>query len=781
VETTPRVGVGEVAKRILLGHAIASSKAEHQLLPKVLALPVFSSDALSSVAYATEEMMLVLALAGTGALAAQLPLAIGIAVLLAIVVTSYRQTVKAYPQGGGSYIVAKDNLGTLPGLVAAAAILSDYVLTVAVSVTAGTIAVTSAAPELADHKVLIGVGFVVLITLANLRGVRESGKIFAIPTYGFMAMIGLTLLVGFIRCLGTCPTADTASLPLEPVVGLTIFLVLRAFASGATALTGVEAIADGVPAFRRPQAKNASQTLAIMAVFGITMFLGITLLAHVLHIRVDEHIAQARSVLSQIGETVFGKTALFYVLQAFTAGVLILAANTSFQDFPRLSSILARDRFMPSQFRNRGDRLVFSNGVIVLALLASLLIYVFGGELTRLIQLYVVGVFTAFTLSQAGMVRRWTKLRTPGWKKNALINGIGTTATGVVLVIVIATKFTHGAWIVIVAIPIIVAFFLAVHRHYDRVRVLLRRHDVSAETVHDNHFLVLVRDFGPETADAVAHLRALRPEHVTPLFIGPEPAFAETAARWGERAPRLGTMVPLPHAPDGLAKALRAFLKRLDLAEGGFVTVVIPEVVAGKSWLQLLRQRRALWLKASLLFRSNVVVMDIPLVPAEWTNERRRMDHPLEPGRSTVLIPVSGVHDATARAVTYARSLNPSEIEALFFATDPEATDDIISDWSERNMAVPLAVIDAPFRDIGPPLLEEIRKYTSRGGDQTVTVVLPEFVVHRWWEQLLHNQTALYLKRLLLLEPGVVVVSVPYRLEDVPGPTARTVAEAAGG
>jgi amino acid transporter len=766
VETTPRIGIGEVAKRVLLGHAIASSKAEHQLLPKLLALPVFSSDALSSVAYATEEMMLVLALAGSGALSAKIPLSIGIGLLLAIVVTSYRQTVKAYPQGGGSYIVARENLGTLPGLVAAAAILSDYVLTVAVSVTAGTIAVTSAAPTFAEHKVLIGCLFVGLITLANLRGTRESGKIFAIPTYGFIAMVSITLGVGFIRCLGTCPRADTSNLPLEPVLGLTIFLVLRAFASGATALTGVEAIADGVPAFRRPQAKNAAQTLAIMAGFGITMFIGITLLAQFLHVRVDQNIAASRSVLSQIGETVFGRTILFYVLQVFTAGVLILAANTSFQDFPRLSSILARDRFMPSQFRNRGDRLVFSNGVVVLAVIACLLVYVFHGELTRLIQLYVVGVFTAFTLSQSGMVRRWKRLRTPGWRKNAIINGIGASATGVVLVIVVLTKFTHGAWIVILAIPIIVSGFLAVHRHYERVARLLRRHDVSAAAAHENRFLILVRDFGPATADAVAHLRALRPEHVTPLYVGPESAFAKTSTRWSEGAPRLGDLVPLP-GTEGLARCLRRYLAGLDMGENDFVTVVLPEVVAGKSWWQLLRQRRALWLKASLLFRSNVVVMDIPLVPEEWTNERR-MEHPVEPGKNSVLIPVSGVHDATARAVAYARSLHPAEVEAVFFAADPEEIDRIIGDWTERRMAVPLALIDAPFRDIGPPLLAEVRRYTSRSND-TVTVVLPEFVVTHWWEHVLHNQTGLYIKRLLLLEPGVVVASVPYNLDETPG------------
>ena len=750
----------DVLKRVLVGRALATSQAEHQLLPKVLALPVFSSDALSSVAYATEEMMLVLAVAGAGALGAQLPLAVCIAALLAIVVTSYRQTVRAYPQGGGSYIVAKENLGTIPGLVAAAAILSDYVLTVAVSVTAGTIAVTSAAPALARHKVLIALAFILAITLANLRGLKESGKIFALPTYGFIAMIGVTLVAGALRCLGGCPEAATADLPLEPVGALTIFLLLRAFASGATALTGVEAIADGVQAFRRPQARNAAQTLAIMGAVGVTMFLGITLLAHALHVRVGE--AVERSVLAQIGETVFGRGLAFYVLQAFTAGILILAANTSFQDFPRLSSILARDRFMPAQFRNRGDRLVFSNGVVVLALLASLLVYIFDAELTRLIQLYVVGVFTAFTLSQAGMVRRWLRIRAEGWTRAAVINGIGAATTGIVLIIVVLTKFTHGAWIVMVAVPIIVGFFLAVHRHYELTASLLRRADTEGATLRsprENRFLVLVRDFGPATADAVAHLRLLRPADVTPLYIGPVDAFEETRSRWTWAAPRLNELVRLPGAREGVVPALRDYLRSLPAADDVFITVVLPEVVAGASWWQLIRQREALWLKASLLLRSNVVLMDVPLVPGEGS-DARKLNRPVERRSHTVLVPVSAVHHATIRAVNYATSLRASAVAGVYVATDPETVEGVIADWWDSGVDIPLTVVEAPFRDIGAPLLAEIRQHTSRG-DTTVTVVLPEVIVTRWWQQLLHNQSGLYIKRLLLLEPNVVVASVP--------------------
>ena len=445
--------VGGALKRLLVGRALSTYSQEHQLLPKTLALPVFSSDTLSSVAYATEEMMLVLVTAGVAALSYRLPIALAIAALLAIVVTSYRQTVRAYPRGGGSYIVARENLGTVPGLVAAAAILTDYVLTVAVSVTAGTVAITSAAPSLADHKVLIASLLVAFVTAANLRGVREAGAFFALPTYGFVVIVAGTILTGLWQCLSECRVADTADLPVEPVATVTLFLLLRAFSSGASALTGVEAVADGVQAFRRPQAKNAAATLAIMGALATVLFLGITVMTELLDVRITEEIAHSRSVLSLIGDAIFGRGLWFIVLQVFTAGILVLAANTAFQDFPRLSSILARDQFVPSQLRNRGDRLVFSNGVIVLAGLAVFLIWRYDAELTDLIQLYVIGVFTAFTLSQAGMVRRWFRVKGAGWRWRATLNGVGAAVTGVVLVVATITKFTGGAYVVVIADP----------------------------------------------------------------------------------------------------------------------------------------------------------------------------------------------------------------------------------------------------------------------------------------------------------------------------------------
>jgi amino acid transporter len=753
-------------KRILLGRALSTYKAEHQLLPKILALPVFSSDPLSSVAYATEEMMLVLAIAGAGALSLMLPIGFGIAALLAIVVTSYRQTVRAYPRGGGSYIVSRENLGTVPGLVAAGAILTDYVLTVSVSVTAGAIAVSSAFPALAEHRVALALSFIALVTLANLRGVREAGILFAVPTYGFAAMVGVTIVVGLIQCLGTCRVAESADDHLAVAGHLTVFLVLRAFSSGATALTGVEAIADGVQAFRRPQARNAATTLAIMGTMAITMFLGITFLARELGVRVNPASEDHQSVLAQIGETVFHGGLLFYVLQVFTAGILILAANTAFQDFPRLSAILARDRFMPSQFRNRGDRLVFSNGVLVLAAIAGLLVYIFDANLTRLIQLYVVGVFTAFTLSQSGMVRRWMTLRTEGWRRSAVINGVGAATTGVVLVIVTLTKFTRGAWIVICTIPVLVAFFLFVHRHYSEVGRLLRARGLTPAVEASNTFVVLVRDLGPATAEAVRYLRALRPERLIPLYVGDPARFEQVSMAWPDLAPRFGRLELLANAEAHLTRSVRAYVRGIDRGPDDFVTVVLPELLRRRAgWWQYAGLRRALWFKARLFFEPGLVLTDIPTLAEAEQQVPGRLERPVEPERIVVLVPVSAVHDASIRALVYAKSLRPSALSALFFSTDPGDVEPIVEDWSRNRVDIPLAIVDASFRDIGDPLLTEVRRLTGRG-DTMVNVILPEFVVERWWEQFLHNQSGLYIKRLLLFEPRVVVTSVPYHLHE---------------
>ncbi len=732
---------------------------EHTLLPKVLALPVFSSDPLSSVAYATEEMMLVLVLAGASALSLMMPLAGVIALVLAIVVTSYRQTVRAYPRGGGSYLVARENIGTVPGLVAAAAILIGYVVTAAVSVTAGAVAVSSAAPQLAEHRVALAMGFIVLIALANLRGVRESGILFAVPTYGFVVLVYLTIVAGFLRCLEGCPRAATADLPLEAHAGLGIFLILRAATQGASALTGVEAIADGVQAFRKPQGRNAATTLAVLGVMSATLFLGVTALARLFEVRVTEETVASASVLSQIGDTVFGRGFMFFTLQIFTALILVVAANTAYQDFPRLSAILAGDRFVPAQFRNRGDRLVFSNGVIVLSLLAALLVWAFDARLTKLIPLYLVGVFTAFTLSQAGMVRRWIALKEPSWRRNALINAIGATTTGVVLIVAVITRFGEGAWMVVVAIPVIVSLFLGVHRHYEGVARGLGRGAVRFGETGANHVVFVLSGFDAAAAEALGYIRSLRPASLEPLYVGGGP-LEEARARWSEMAPDAPPLV-VP-GPGDRVDAVIQHVRAIPRAPQDFVSVVIPELFRKRSLIGAVMMPVTFRLKVRLLREPQVVITDVPVL--EEDGRPAGVDgRPLIPERIEALVFVASPHDATVRAVNYGVSLNAHDTRAVFLATDPEEGPDVLREWAERGIGVRLDVVEAPFRDLGPPLLAEVHRVTADPGT-VAAVVIPEFLVTRWWHRLLHNNRALFIKRLLLFEPRVILSSVPYRL-----------------
>ncbi|MGH2683916.1 MAG: APC family permease, partial [Actinomycetota bacterium] len=730
-----------VLKRVLLGRQVSSSKLEHTLLPKTLALPVFSSDPLSSVAYATEEMMLVLVLAGAAALSLTVPIAVAIAVVLVIVVTSYRQTVRAYPRGGGSYIVARENLGTIPGLVAAAAILIGYVVTAAVSVTAGAAAVTSAVPELAERRVLLAVAFILLIALANLRGVRESGILFSVPTYGFVAFVYASILTGFVRCLNGCPTAATADSSIEALEGVGLFLILRAFTQGASALTGVEAIADGVQAFRRPQGRNAAATLGVMAAMNVTMFLGITVLARAIDVRVTEEIVETNTVLSQIGETVFGSGLLFLGLQAFTAMILIVAANTAYQDVPRLSAILARDRFMPTQFRNRGDRLVFSNGVFVLSLVAALLVWAFDARLTRLIPLYLVGVFTAFTLSQAGMVRLWMVRREGRWKRNAAINAVGAFTTGVVLAVGILTRFTQGAWMVIVAVPVIVSAMLAVNHHYERVRVALRGGRTRFGETGRNLVVLVATDLDAATAEALGYVRSLRPAEVRVLYAGDRPR-EDVEARWQEMAPGMGLTFVGPRAPvDEIIRHVR----ELPREPSDFITVVIPEMFHQRSLIRAVLRPVTFRLKLRLLSEPQVVVTDVPVL-AEDGRLVGYDARPLIPEIVEALVFVSSVQDAAVRALNYAMTLNAHSIRAVFLATEPEETPEFLEAWAERGIDIQLDIVEAPFRDLGPPLLEEVRRVTDQPG-AVATVVMPEFLVTRWWHRVLHNNRALFIKR----------------------------------
>ena len=756
---------GSVLKRILLGRAFTSHKLEHTLLPKSLALPVFASDALSSVAYATGEIFIALAIVSTDFKHYVMPISLAIAALMAIVVASYRQTVRAYPMGGGAYRVAKENLGPAAGLVAAAALLVDYTMTVVVSIVAGVFAIGSALPAANEHKVILAIAFVWLVTIANLRGTKESGVLFAIPTYGFVVSIMILIAYGLWQCVGGCPETEHVEQIHNAATAagaIGVFAILRAFSSGATALTGVEAIADGVPAFRRPQARNAAETLATMAVIGITMFLGISWLAT--HIP-GTVASDERSLPGQIAFAVFGGGFGFYVVQFFTAAILILAANTAYQDFPRLSSILARDRYMPSQFMNRGDRLVFSNGIVVLAAASSLLIYAFDADLTRLIQLYVIGVFTSFTLSQSGMIVRWLRLNKAGraprnWRRSISINIVGATVTGIVLVVVTLTKFAAGGWISMLFMAILIVLFTMVHRHYASVMKQLRRGVVHASDYGVNHMVVVVRDLDAAAAEAVGVIRSIRPTELHMLYPTDDPIPQELQERWREFSMNAPALEPLPLGKDNLLDAVKKYVRGIERAPEDFVNVVIPEMVEGSLLGYLFRRAALIRLKGGLLRERNIVVTDVPVIVDEGAPVGVDA-RPLIPERTVALVFVSAVHDATIRAVNYAETLEASETRAIYFDLDPEAAHRMQEEWSEAGIRIPLDIVEAPFRDLTRPTLEEVRRFTSRPGT-LVLVVLPEFVVSRWWHRLLHNQNALFVKRLFLFEPNVVLSSVPF-------------------
>jgi amino acid transporter len=610
-------------RRLLLGSPLPTDAEAHQRLTKVQALAVFSSDALSSVAYATEEILLVLVVAGSSALGLSLPIALTISALLAIVATSYYQTVHGYPSGGGAYIVAHDNLGVWPGLVAAAALLIDYVLTVAVSITAGLAAIASAFPGLLPFRVPLCLLAIALIAWANLRGVRESGTLFSIPTYSFVLIVLLLIAVGLARlAAGTLPPAPVpAAMAGQAGAGaLTLFLVLRAFASGCTALTGVEAISNGIPAFRPPEADNAGRTLVAMAVLLTTMFLGLTVLSRSLGLAPIEH----ETVVSQIGRRIFGEGPLYLVLQAATALILLLAANTSFADFPRLSAILARDRYLPRQMTQLGDRLVFSNGICALAFLASALVLIFGGSTHRLIPLYAVGVFLSFTLSQAGMVRHWLKEPGQGSAWKAAVNGLGAVATGVVLLVIVGTKFIHGAWIVMLLIPAFVWMFHLVHHHYRTVAAQLSLEGLQPErwpeqaSRRSHKVVVPVSGMHRGTLAALRFARSLSKD-VAAVLIDVEPNVTgrvrEKWATWGHGIP----LVVLDSPYRSIIAPLLAYLDQVDgrEPERGPAVVVLPEFVPARWWHHLLHNQTALMIKAVLTYRpgrnrEGRIIIDVP-------------------------------------------------------------------------------------------------------------------------------------------------------------------------
>jgi amino acid transporter len=633
-------------KRLVLGRPFRSDTIGETLLPKWLALPIFASDPLSSVAYATQEILLILSLGGLAYLHFAPWIGLAVVVLLTVVVLSYRQVVRAYPSGGGSYEAASRNLGSSAGLVVASALMVDYIMTVAVSVAAGVDNIISAVPELNGYRIGIDIGFIALLMAMNLRGIRESGRTFAVPTYLFIAGVVLMIVIGLSRAMaGHPPVAESAGYDIRPEqVGLTgvalVFLLLRSFSSGCTALTGVEAISNGVPAFRKPKSVNAARTMTAMGALAIVMFVGITALAMITHVRIAENTCDLigfagncqsdpqRTVISQIAAAVFGgdRTIMFYFLQSTTALILILAANTAFNGFPLLASILSQDRYLPRQLHTRGDRLAFSNGIVLLSIVAATLIFAFDGSTTRLIQLYILGVFTSFTLCQAGMVRHWTReLPTAtgarqrlGIQRSLLINALGAVLTAIVLLVVLVTKFTHGAYLVVIAIPVLYVLMQAIRRHYSQVREELLPDDESA----------------------------------------------------------------------------------------------------------------------------------------------------MLPSRVHAIVLISTLHKPSQRAIAFARASRPDTLTALTVNVDDDDTHSLRQQWEQRGIKIVLKVIESPYREITRPVVNYVKNLRRASPRDVVCVYIPEYVVGRWWENLLHNQSSLRLKGRLLFEPGVMVTSVPWQLQS---------------
>ena len=619
--------LGQV-KRLIVGAPIPSHLAHHERFSRVTGLAVLSSDPLSSVAYATEEILRVLTIGGVAALSLVTPIGAVIATMLAVVVFSYRQTIHAYPGGGGAYIVAKENLGRLPSLIAAASLLIDYVLTVAVSIAAGVAAITSALPHWRLDPVLLCLVFVAILMMGNLRGIRESGRLFAGPTYFFIVSILTMIAVGAWRYFtGTLEPIPVTEHQLPPgTTALPLFVLLTAFSNGCTALTGVEAVSNGVPAFRPPESKNAAQTLVAMAVLSITMFVGITLLAHAYAIVPND----AETVVSQIARATFGGRGWpYYIVQAATMAILVLAANTAYADFPRLSSILARDRFLPRQFMNQGDRLAFSNGILILSVLASVLLILFGGDTHSLIPLYMIGVFVSFTLSQAGMVVHWRKVGGPeranrgavlsgppadgrGWRTSAAINGFGAIVTGIVLLIVATTKAAEGAWIIILMIPVLVAIFEITRRHYDRVASELTLRGWHPDPQGRHVVIVPIGGIQRAVVKALRYARTLSAD-VRAVYVEIDGAATDAIRRqwpeWGQGVELVVLESPFRSLMEPLLEYIEA-VQRQD--PNGYVTIILPEFVPSRLWQHLLHNQHALLIKGALLFKPNVVVTSVP-------------------------------------------------------------------------------------------------------------------------------------------------------------------------
>ena len=740
---------------------------------------MFASDNLSSSAYATEEILRVLLITG-GALGAAafglvVPITIALLAVLAVLLFSYRQTIKAYPQAGGAYLVTRDNFGLLPAQVAGVALLTDYILTVSVSVAAGTAALTSLYASLFPYRVPISVAFIVLIAMGNLRGVRESGRMFAVPTYFFIAMMCLLIGVGIVRMItGTLPSHATqfAIPPAKPVFGVAyVFLILRAFASGGAAVTGVEAISNGVPAFKQPEWRNARTTLMWMGSLLGAMFLGLSVMAAHMHLAVDPD--EKITVLAQAGKGTFGSggmgTALFAMLQIATMLILVLAANTSFADFPRLASFHAGDRFLPRQLTRHGDRLVFSNGIMVLSGFAILLVVVFKASVTNLIPLYAIGVFTSFTFSQLGMAKRHRTRKEPGWRAGFAVNATGGVVSGIMTVIIAATKFNNGAWIILVAVPVMLTGLLRVNKHYHQVAESLRdpaRRGPSKDTPRQIVVIPVGRP-GPADVFAAGYADRVFPVDVRLVhFAKPGTQLDFLVSSWG----RVAESVELRLSRGRVASDVVRFVRevRAEAGDDRLINVIIPETIRRPGAPHLLQKLHVQRLKAALVGEARVVVTNVvshagyeALEPVSGGAGARRTT---EGWHHVAVVLVSAVHNATARSLRYARSLRADELRCVHVAVDEGEAAQVKADWDSWGLRPALEVLPSPFRQIAGPIHEWVREIEEARPQTFVTIVIPEFVVRRRWHHLMHNKTALTLKRTFLFEPSVVVSSVPYAL-----------------
>ena len=743
----------------LIGSPIKSSLSLNERLSKLKALAVFSSDPLSSVAYATEEILLVLVLAGAGAFALSVPIAIVIAMLLFIVAVSYNQTIHAYPSGGGAYIVAKDNLGTFPGLVAGAALLTDYVLTVAVSVSSGVAAIVSALPSTEVFRVEMAVGFILLITIANLRGLRESSTIFMAPTYIFVGSIYLLIGAGLFRYffLHETSVAATANvLPAEVVESVGVFLLLRAFASGCTALTGVEAISNGVPAFKPPESKNAARTLSVMAVIAISMFLGITFLARLYPVIPE---ADHETVISQLGRTIFGEGPMWVFLQAATTLILVLAANTSFADFPRLSAIMARDGFLPRLFVRIGQRLVFTTGILVLALVSIVLTVAFGASTHNLIPLYAIGVFVSFSLSQAGMVRHWWRLRGPQWRRSIIVNSIGAIATAVVLSVLILTKFHDGAYIVVILIPILVFGFTRIKHHYRIFQEQVILDEPAQPGTQPNVIIVPVEHVDRISERTLTVAQTIRGQieavHVRSR-LDDDQAFNDGWAQAHATTP----LHMIDRQTSSVAQALLAYIRSAGIEHPeARIVVMVPEKAPRHVWDLLLHNQTSLRLKLALLFEPNKIVVSVPYDERfDQDPEHKAVTH------NIVIIPVARVDRATVRTLSFADTLEGDKTAVFIYADTVEAQQ-MRKEWEAAGTDIPLLSIESPYRSVTGPLLKYVDSLSREHRDANIVVVLPEIIPRTRWQLFLHNQTVAPIKYVLLFRPrNRILISVPFHL-----------------